>query len=73
MVFMFQKGVSGNFKSRPKGIGKRLGAHKQKEHERAKLARLKVGLEEIDKLHAQRSKLIENYVLGAGEFAYRED
>ena len=50
-----------------------LGAHKQKEHERAKLARLKVGLEEIDKLHAQRSKLIENYVLGAGEFAYRED
>jgi hypothetical protein len=72
VAFVFKKGISGNLKFWPKVTGKRLGAHKQKEHERAKLARLKVGLEEIDKLHAQRSKLIENYVLGAGEFAYRE-
>jgi hypothetical protein len=70
---MFQKGVSGNPKGPQKGTSKRLGAHKLKEHERAKLARLKVGLEEIDWWHAERSKLIEDYVFGAGEFAYRED
>lgn len=68
----FQKGVSGNPKGRPKGTGRRQQAHKQKEHENAMFARLKVGLEEIDQWHLQRSKLIEDYVLGVGDFSYRD-
>jgi hypothetical protein len=51
VVFVFKKGISGNLKFWPKGTSKLLGAHKQKEHESAKLACLKVGLEEIDKWH----------------------
>ena len=64
----FQAGVSGNPKGRPKGTGKRQQAHKQKAHERAVLSRLQLGLAEIDNWHAQRSKLIEEYMLGSTRF-----
>jgi hypothetical protein len=64
----FKKGVSGNPKGRPKGTGSRQHAHKQKAHEDAVFARLQLALVELDRWHAQRSKLIEEYVLGAGRF-----
>jgi hypothetical protein len=64
----FQKGVSGNPKGRPIGSGKRQEAHKQAAYEKAVLARLQVGLAEIDAWHKDRSNLIEEYVLGKENF-----
>jgi hypothetical protein len=67
----FTKGVSGNPAGRPKGSGQRQKAHQQKAHERAVLARLELGLAEIDQWHAQRSKLIEDYIFGVGKFPFK--
>jgi hypothetical protein len=64
----FQKGVSGNPKGRPIGSSKRQQAHKQAAYEKSVLARLHVGLAEIDAWHQHRSSLIEEYVLGKEKF-----
>jgi hypothetical protein len=69
----FKKGVSGNPKGRPVGTGKQQQAHKQAAYEKAVFARLELGLAEIDRWHAQRSKLIQEYILGAGDFPLSPD
>ena len=66
----FKKGVSGNPAGRPKGSGWRQQMKKQKQHEEIALNRLKAGLDEIDNWHRERSKIIEHYILGVGEFPF---